>query len=250
MSWRSWHIGPKILSSRIITGPLVRVAKGNVVARINTVAQGYDTNKMRTQPDRVIYAPSHIISSSESASIMSPTIVDLTESSPTATRLSEELPIRNALIAAITDAEPERLRVTLQRICNFSPDAFGIAKSLLLIPEEQVKYKTIDRKNGIDDDADQDEEDGSEPSDSEEDTESSDDTNGENDDSGDEEEEEEVPQIRSNGVAAIGVKRLRSRFATCTNCSEEFDVTENGRYSCVWHPGIFETRFSEYLSVA
>lgn len=77
---------------------------------------------------------------------MSPTIVDLTASSPAATQLSEELPIKNVLIATITDAEPERLRATLQEICNSSPEAFRIAKNLLLVPEEQVKYKTIDRK--------------------------------------------------------------------------------------------------------
>lgn len=175
---------------------------------------------------------------------MSPTIVDLTASSPAATQLSEELPIKNVLIATITDAEPERLRATLQEICNSSPEAFRIAKNLLLVPEEQVKYKTIDRKNRADDDADQDdeeedEEDSSEPSDSEDDTENSDDTNGE-DDGGEEEEEEDGPRALSNGFAVIptsGVKRLRSRFATCTNCSEEFDVTDNGKYSCVWHPG-------------
>lgn len=165
---------------------------------------------------------------------MSPTIVDLTASNP------EELPIRGILTAAIMNAEPERLRATLQKVCNSSPEAFRIAKSLLLVPEKQVKHKTIDRRNRTEDDADQDEdedeEDSSEPSDNEDDSEHSDDTDGE-DDGGDEvEEEEDSPRVVSNGVAN-GVKRLRSRYATCTNCSEAFEVTDDGRYSCVWHPG-------------
>lgn len=176
---------------------------------------------------------------------MSPTIVDLTASSPAVTTLSEELPVETVLKHAILDAQLERLRVTLQHICNDSPEAFRIARSLLLVPEEIVKHKTIDRRNRLGDDTDQDEdededeEDSSEPSDSEDDTENSDDTNGE-DDGGEEEEEEDGPRALSNGFAVIptsGVKRLRSRFATCTNCSEEFDVTDNGKYSCVWHPG-------------
>lgn len=171
---------------------------------------------------------------------MSPTIVDLTTSNP------EELPIRGILTAAIMNAEPERLRATLQEVCNSSPEAFRIAKSLLLVPEKQVKHKTIDRRNRTEDDADQDEdedeEDSSEPSDNEDDSEHSDDTDGE-DDSGDEvEEEEDGPRVVSNGVAN-GVKRLRSRYATCTNCSEEFEVTNNGEYSCVWHPGMLELAF-------
>lgn len=113
------------------------------------------------------------------------------------------------------------------------------------VPGEQVKHKTIDRRNRTEDDADQDqdededEEVGTDTRDDEDDSGDSDDANGEND-GGDKEEEEDRPHIFSNGaplIQADGVKRLRSRFATCTNCSEEFDVTDNGKDSCVWHPG-------------
>lgn len=180
---------------------------------------------------------------------MSPTIVDLTASSPRVpdvTRVSEELPVQTILKHAILDAQPERLRVTMQQICNSSPEAFQLARGLLLVPEEQVMHKTIDRKNRTEDDADQDEdedeEDGSETSDEEDDSEDSDDADGES--GGDEEEEEEDrPRGFSNGVTSIqtnGVKRLRPKFATCTNCSEEFDMTDNGKYSCIWHPGMSE----------
>lgn len=116
------------------------------------------------------------------------------------------------------------------------------------VPEEQVKHKTIDRRNRTEDDADQDQEEdedgevGTDTRDDEDDSEDSDDANGE-DDGGDKEEEEDRPHIFSNGaplIQADGVKRLRSRSATCTNCSEEFDVTDNGKDSCVWHPGMFK----------
>ncbi|CAL8583818.1 hypothetical protein XPA_009435 [Xanthoria parietina] len=35
---------------------------------------------------------------------------------------------------------------------------------------------------------------------------------------------------------AQGRKRLRPRYATCRNCEEEFDVTQNGSEDCVYHP--------------
>ncbi len=177
---------------------------------------------------------------------MSPTIVDLTASSPAVTTLSEELPVETVLKHAILDAQPERLRVTLQHICNDLPEAFRIARSLLLVPQSQVKHKTIDRRNRLGDDTDQDEdedeEDSSEPSDDENDSEDSDDASG-GSSSDKEEEEEDRPRVLSNEVTSIqtnSVKRLRPKFATCTNCSEEFDVTDNGKYSCTWHPGMFE----------
>ncbi|RDW81573.1 uncharacterized protein DSM5745_05130 [Aspergillus mulundensis] len=34
-----------------------------------------------------------------------------------------------------------------------------------------------------------------------------------------------------------GVKRSVARYAFCRNCKEEFDVTENGKDSCRYHPG-------------
>ncbi|KAL9077120.1 MAG: hypothetical protein Q9161_000386 [Pseudevernia consocians] len=152
---------------------------------------------------------------------MSPTIVDLTASSPRVpdvTRVSEELRVQTILKSAIRDAQPKRLRVTLQRICNASPEAFQVAQSLLLVPEKQVKHKTIDRRNRIEDDTDQDEdedeEDSSEPSDEEDDSGDSDDENG--DDGSDEEEEEDRRRGFSNGVTSIptnGVKRLRAKIS-------------------------------------
>lgn len=36
-----------------------------------------------------------------------------------------------------------------------------------------------------------------------------------------------------------GVKRLRSRYATCVNCEAEFDATSNEPGDCIWHEGEF-----------
>lgn len=179
---------------------------------------------------------------------MSPTIVDLTASPPAWKIPPEELPVKTVLKMAILDAQPARLRMTLQHICSSSPEALEIARSLLLVPEKHVRQKTVDRRNRTEDDdtdgdPDEDEEDPSEPSDDEDDSANSDDADDEEDDGGDEGEEEDRRRIVSNGVAVIqtsSAKRLRSRFATCTNCSEEFDVTDNGKDSCTWHPGMSE----------
>lgn len=160
---------------------------------------------------------------------MSPTIVDLTASDPAAT--AEPPDEEELLRTAIQIAQPDRLRATLQGICNCSPEAFRIARSLLLVPEEEVKHKTIDWRNRIGDSEDEDEDDGSESSDNEDDSENSDDESGEEEE--EEEEDDGFPVFQIKGV-----KRLRSKFATCINCSEEFDVTENGKISCIWHPGI------------
>ena len=37
--------------------------------------------------------------------------------------------------------------------------------------------------------------------------------------------------------ASEGVKRLRSRYAQCVNCKEEFDAVYNDPGDCVWHEG-------------
>lgn len=136
---------------------------------------------------------------------MSPTIVDLTASSPAATSESEEPPVKVVLKTAIVNAQPERVRATLQQICNASPEAFQIAQNLLLVPEEHVKHKTINRSIRIEDDTDQDEdededeEDDNESSDDEDDSGGSDDASRE--DGGDDEENgEDHPRISPMGV--------------------------------------------------
>jgi hypothetical protein len=40
---------------------------------------------------------------------------------------------------------------------------------------------------------------------------------------------------------------LRARFATCENCKEEFDVTENYSEACQYHPGGMERDDSWFI---
>jgi hypothetical protein len=42
-----------------------------------------------------------------------------------------------------------------------------------------------------------------------------------------------MPQLKP---AAATLKRPVSRYATCENCTKEFDVTANSSKSCVYHP--------------
>lgn len=37
--------------------------------------------------------------------------------------------------------------------------------------------------------------------------------------------------------ASAGTKRLRSRYAKCVNCDQEFDATSNEPGDCLWHEG-------------
>jgi hypothetical protein len=39
--------------------------------------------------------------------------------------------------------------------------------------------------------------------------------------------------------ATTGPKRLRTRYAWCKNCEEEYDITANTATSCSYHPGMY-----------
>ncbi|KAK8192841.1 hypothetical protein IWZ00DRAFT_264192 [Phyllosticta capitalensis] len=47
-------------------------------------------------------------------------------------------------------------------------------------------------------------------------------------------------QDRKSGNAQKGGKRQRPRYAVCTNCKEEFDMTENDDEACDYHDGELE----------
>jgi hypothetical protein len=49
--------------------------------------------------------------------------------------------------------------------------------------------------------------------------------------------ENEVPQPMP--ATTTGPKRMRTRYANCINCKEEFDVSENTKKSCSYHPGTY-----------
>jgi hypothetical protein len=51
---------------------------------------------------------------------------------------------------------------------------------------------------------------------------------------GDEEEKEE----KNKRPIVIDDEETTSRFAKCDHCGEEFDITENEKGDCIWHPGL------------
>ena len=112
-----------------------------------------------------------------------------------------------ALRTAINTAQADRLRRTLLSICDASVEASRIARKLLLVPENKDHPGRVicEEQEGCS-------------------------------------EGEEHSDQHSNHPATTHVqkapKRLRPRFATCLNCDQEFDVTDNGEKACRWHDGM------------
>lgn len=50
---------------------------------------------------------------------------------------------------------------------------------------------------------------------------------------------DEVAAAEAKWKAVHKLKRQRPRYAICRNCNEEFDITQNDRGGCVYHPGKF-----------
>lgn len=51
--------------------------------------------------------------------------------------------------------------------------------------------------------------------------------------------------ISTNGGEEItGEKRYRGKFATCDNCEEQYDVSNNHKGDCMWHDGMYLSIFS------
>jgi hypothetical protein len=153
---------------------------------------------------------------------MSEPIIDLTESSPPPVEQARTPSAKALLQSAIDTAQPARLRETLQAICNSSADAAHIASILLLVPENQVK-KSNHRKARSDEGSNEEEDDSEETSD-------------ENSDES-EDEDEAKNGTEYTEAASTNLKRLRPKYAICENCSEEFDVTDNGKKACSYHDG-------------
>lgn len=78
---------------------------------------------------------------------MPPTIIDLTQARSPAPTAPEFIPVAVLLKEAIANAQPIRLRSTLVAICNTSPEAARIAASLLLVPEEKVRYLSAEESS-------------------------------------------------------------------------------------------------------
>lgn len=159
---------------------------------------------------------------------MSYAIVDLTGSSPLAT---DDLICTPALVTAIDTAQLDRLRVTLKAVCNSSVEASVIARKLLLVQKKTSRGAHLA---------------GSPPdNDNEDESENEDADGGSEEDEADDQDREAYESTEKYDNATIltqngdvvAPKRLKSRYATCEHCSEEFDVTDNGNNECVWHDG-------------
>lgn len=151
-------------------------------------------------------------------------IVDLTASDPPTPAMSTPhptMPINVLLRNTINRTGKYRLRVVLLTICAKSQEASKIAEDLFLVFAENVKNKVVEKDNNSDDNSEDDDED-------------------EDSSSSDEDQGPEDASVQGRGILVStgqGLKRLRSRFATCKTCNEEFDVETNGKESCIWHPG-------------
>lgn len=160
---------------------------------------------------------------------MPPTIIDLTEASSPAPAEPAIVPVEVLLKQAIVTAQPSRLRSTLLAVCDNAPEAARIAGSLLLVPEEKVRYLSAEESS----------------EEEEEDEEEDEDVSGRSDRSDERSPHDEMDKRRKKatgsdhamGLATNDLKRMRSRYAMCENCAEEFDVADNVKGSCYWHDG-------------
>lgn len=57
-------------------------------------------------------------------------------------------------------------------------------------------------------------------------------------DDSDDDNERENTSTSTTTATTSHPKRLRERYARCSNCLKEFDVAENSRKSCAYHPGM------------
>ncbi|KAL8802406.1 MAG: hypothetical protein Q9182_003829 [Xanthomendoza sp. 2 TL-2023] len=145
---------------------------------------------------------------------MPPGFVDLTllGSSPQQNPRSEQLA---TLQIAIETAQPERLRQALSKICAESAVAAQLAQDILLVPITRSNSPAADEHNKNDDR-------GTDESGSESVSDSS--------------SKQEALEAEAATNIALGLKRMRPRYAVCGNCVEEFDVTDNQSGDCIYHP--------------
>lgn len=112
--------------------------------------------------------------------------------------------------------------------------------------QDQQIGKDINSKNQSksphedhDEDESEEDEDDDEEEDSDDDDEGTTDEEDDDEENEDDEDEDESEKVEKTAFAVTnGNKRLRSRFAMCSNCEEEFDVTLNSKTACRWHDGM------------
>lgn len=120
------------------------------------------------------------------------------------------------LNTAIVRVSKEVLISLLWKICETTPSAREFVKGHLFVDENEVPQPRSPPEPNTDGEY-------SEVSDT----------------SDDEEKEEEEEDVRPTPATTTGAKRVRSRYAKCINCKEEFDVSENTKKSCRYHSGMY-----------
>lgn len=140
---------------------------------------------------------------------MPPSIIDLTEPSSPAPTESEIVPVAVLLEQAMVQADGDRLRRTLLAMCDASPEVVRIVGSLLLIPRKEKVVGGGSKTNA----------------------------KGYSNVETDQNHKETSESSHTAGLAAKGIKRMRTRYPICSRCDEEFDVTNNKKESCRWHSG-------------
>lgn len=114
------------------------------------------------------------------------------------------------LNCAIHDASRERLQITIQKLSLAVPQVWDHLINEFLVTEDSARQE-----------GDASTSDASDPE-------------NESDENADGKEEKAKPQPKQ----LAGSKRLRSRYAFCDQCEEEFDVTTNTSTACRYHPGM------------
>ncbi|KAE8158664.1 hypothetical protein BDV40DRAFT_275283 [Aspergillus tamarii] len=112
------------------------------------------------------------------------------------------------LNCAIHDASRERLQITIQKLSLAVPQVWDHLINEFLVTEDSARQE-----------GDASTSDASDPE-------------NESDENADGKEEKAKPQPKQ----LAGSKRLRSRYAFCDQCEEEFDVTTNTSTACRYHP--------------
>jgi hypothetical protein len=122
------------------------------------------------------------------------------------------------LNTAIVRVSREVLISLLWKICETNPPAREFVKGRLFIDENEVPQpgSPPDSLNSGE----------------------SEDSEARDDDENDKENTKPIP------ATTTGPKRLRTRYASCINCKEEFDVSENTKKSCSYHPGMSSRVFN------
>ena len=167
---------------------------------------------------------------------MSENVIDLTQASSPLGDIPPEKDSNLMLLKSTILATPlHRLRGVLAEVCERLPEAAVLVKNALIVQREPPKIIREEpaRINTPMTRIPRSSEDGSDESDQESETEEL-------------EEESEIEDTESedssfedpwSAAVAINGKKMRSRYAICKHCNEEFDVTQNEKGDCEWHAG-------------